>query len=882
VTALSAGALWRKHYTLFPPRLSLSAARSAGIPTDAASRAKALSRRYLGGLRTPPPPKGWTAVDFDDSSWLLEAGAEFTTGDTRMPGSADLAYARGTDPGVKEAGLICLRGRFVVKDPSAVRSLSLALTYRGGFVAYLNGEEVARGSLPSGRLDYDAPAEPYDLDAFLAPADAKGNRKSLHWWTHKNKKFLPYWARRERHFGPAVIDPRRLRKGVNVLALELHRSDYPACCRNRKVGLCFASVGLSELFLRARAPVGSIVAPTDRPEGLQVWAVPAWESVREDSFLPPGESPGTIEIIAVRNGAFAGQAVVASTSPIDRLSASVGELTSDAGGRIPPAAVKVRFGALNPTQPGTSRGSRRWRLTGVHARRFDALLEQPPARVEPVRFAKPSRLIRESMGLPPAPRPAAVVPIYITVNVPADAPAGLYRGTLTVSAGGGLAGALPIRLSVAEWTLPEVKDYVSLINIYQSPETLARYYKVAPWSQEHWRLIQRSMRLMGQIGNIGLFFPLLAESQFGNPDSMVVWIRRPDAGYDYDFKVFDRYLQTALKYHDRLRFLAVCAYGRGAAVTVLDPASGKKTLMPLPEYGTPECEKLLRPLLLAVRRRLEAKGLGNLMLLGLPADRAPNWKCVAMFHRILPTVAWARESHFDARGYRYDPKDRRAVVPVAYNSIVWGGAVPDPAAKRLYGWRYDPKHLIMTFNRAGASALNLHGFPPPWSYRIWMETTLAGGRNGNGRVGGDYWRLGVRVRSGGRRISSEAEGGSGGTLFGSYLRSSVGQVGLGNSTSDLFAPGPEGPVTTVRFENAREGNQAAEVRIFIERALLDKDHPLPAALARKCQTILDERTNALRMNTLGRSLGRQFWAENTRRLFRCAAEVARKLRQGGA
>ena len=98
-----------------------------------------------------------------------------------------------------------------------------------------------------------------------------------------------------------------------------------------------------------------------------------------------------------------------------------------------------------------------------------------------------------------------------------------------------------------------------------------------------------------------------------------------------------------------------------------------------------------------------------------------------------------------------------------------------------------------------------------------------------------------RVRRGGGRISSEAEGGCGGTLYGSYLASAVGQVGLGTSTSDLFAPGPDGPVTTQRFENAIEGNQQAEARIAIERALLDKEHPLPEDLAARCRELLDRR-----------------------------------------
>jgi len=157
-----------------------------------------------------------------------------------------------------------------------------------------------------------------------------------------------------------------------------------------------------------------------------------------------------------------------------------------------------------------------------------------------------------------------------------------------------------------------------------------------------------------------------------------------------------------------------------------------------------------------------------------------------------------------------------------------------------------------------------------------MESTLTCGRNGNGRCGGDYWRIGKKLIGG--RANSEAVGGSGGTRFGMYLRSGVGQTGLGNSVTDLFGCGPGGPVTTVRLENAREGNQVAEARIFIEKALLDKANPLPEDLAKTCQAILDERTNVLRMWRWGASSMAPYrWQERTRQLYDAAARAEKAM-----
>ena len=180
---------------------------------------------------------------------------------------------------------------------------------------------------------------------------------------------------------------------------------------------------------------------------------------------------------------------------------------------------------------------------------------------------------------------------------------------------------------------------------------------------------------------------------------------------------------------------------------------------------------------------------------------------------------------------------------------------------------------------AGTTTTPLLGFPQGWAYRQWMDSTLVLGRQGTGRVGGDYWHLGAKFVGSGR-ISSEASGGSRGTLFGIYLKSAVGQVGLGNSTTDLFGPGPDGPVTTIRFENAREGNQEGEARIFLERALLDKARPLPAELAGRCQAVLDEATNVARLNMLAAGgIGWVNWQDRSRRLYDLAGEAAEALRQ---
>jgi len=82
-----------------------------------------------------PSPAGWHLPDFDDSAWLSGPGG--------------FGYGDGDDETVLDdmGGnylTVAIRKEFTVPDPSAIRDLILSINYDDGFVAYLNGVEVAR------------------------------------------------------------------------------------------------------------------------------------------------------------------------------------------------------------------------------------------------------------------------------------------------------------------------------------------------------------------------------------------------------------------------------------------------------------------------------------------------------------------------------------------------------------------------------------------------------------------------------------------------------------------------------------------------------------------------------------------------------------------
>src|SRR5213593_4873371 len=98
------------------------------------------SWRYFKGTNEASlPVSAWRGLGFDDSSWLTGlTGLGFGGGD-------DATYL---DDMYLHYVSVCARKKFVVTDPASVKWLTLRIDYDDGFVAYLNGTEIARRNLP--------------------------------------------------------------------------------------------------------------------------------------------------------------------------------------------------------------------------------------------------------------------------------------------------------------------------------------------------------------------------------------------------------------------------------------------------------------------------------------------------------------------------------------------------------------------------------------------------------------------------------------------------------------------------------------------------------------------------------------------------------------
>jgi len=419
--------------------------------------------------------------------------------------------------------------------------------------------------------------------------------------------------------------------------------------------------------------------------------------------------------------------------------------------------------------------------------------------------------------------------------------------------------------------------------LVQSPDSVALQYDVPLWSDRHFELIAESLRLLGQVGNKTVFIPLICRTNFGNDQSMVLWVAKKDGTYEYDFTVMDRYLDLYERHVGKPDVVCLYAWdlfaggsyfdvkavnAKGVSVSRLDPATGEVGELSSPVFGTPESEAFWKPVLDRLRAKMHERGLADENItLGIAGDVRPSKAITNSFLKIAPYASWVLHSH--AASSQLD------AAPVGYLSHVWGVRfAPDPDVparytdrSRFYGWKQQFRKTI--FPREGAAAIKppLHTDAPLGAYRCVGEGSLLADYRGFGRVGADFWPVLADAR------------GRPNTIVGRYC--TWHQLNLTTSTAAVLAPGPDGATATARFEMIREGVQECEARIAIERALTTEElrAKLGEDFAAELQAMLDRRTRLFRTacETSWNWYSASDWEQRADALFTAAAQVTEKL-----
>ena len=895
-TVLSAAGFWRLFYTLKPPVVR-EGPDLRTLPTMTGE--------------TPLPPADWTGIDFDDSSWARVPGKLFPV---RPEWNVDLSYVdagiTGAEGSSAALAQICVRGKFGVTAPASVKGLKVSVAYRGGIVVYVNGREVGRANAPKGPAGQEALAEDYGQDAVCRSSDGSPMVGVSGVTATDSKVASPVWKARVRR-AEMTIPADALRKGGNVLAIEVRRAPYPAAIKSwidtkrpedyQTPAFLWVPCGLVEARLESDAPDG-LTPNADRPKGLQVWNSQLMQPDFDLDYGDPFEPLRPIRIIGSRGGVFAGKVVVGSDQEIKGLKATMSELSGARGvAAIPASAVRIRYGLPNGSEPlGEAHYPIRPTL-------FDGLSDAAPA-VIAIR-STPSKIpLTWAFG--------AVCPIWLTVEVPGDAAPGDYAGTLTISREDAAPDVkVPVQLRVCGWKVPQPREFRTIVDLIESPESVAMQYGVPLYGDRHFKLLEKSLDCMGSVGNWTVHIPLICQSNLGNEQTMVRWVMSPDGTYQCDLSVMDRYLDLVEKHmgKPRIVFLVVWDFflgtsaaavhdsfkgamgqGEDVPVSLLDKATGQVSTGTVGRYdekGKAAWAALMTQLMAGLTKR----GLDKAVMLGMADDLYPSAEILAFWKELLPDAPWGRYGH-NEMAYLSSPL-ASTKTPVGFQAHAW---IPAWSTNAVYGWKR-PDKTVMFFRTAYVGSASLPAQTLTWDMaRLLGELNIQGPRRGFGRIGMDFWP--VLANSKGEKV---------GCLVGRYPKSNWRQ--LEAMLRCMAPPGPDGAMATGKLQVMREGLQETEARIFLESALNDpaQRQRLGDALAQKAQAVLEERMRALVMTLEGQTIAgfgkykkpwldgfgagdfqpgqagvfRQWymasgWQERSEKVFTVAAEVAEVTKSG--
>lgn len=139
-------------------------------------------------------------------------------------------------------------------------------------------------------------------------------------------------------------------------------------------------------------------------------------------------------------------------------------------------------------------------------------------------------------------------PVWVSVNVPRDAAAGTYKGTISLRAQELKAPlTLSYTIQVVDRVLSEAHEWPFFLDLWQNPYAVARYHNVPLWSEAHFKFMRPVMEKLASAGQKVITTTILNRPWNGQTEDpfgpMVTKILRADGTWMYDYTIFDKWVE---------------------------------------------------------------------------------------------------------------------------------------------------------------------------------------------------------------------------------------------------------------------------------------------------------------------------------------------------
>jgi hypothetical protein len=173
-------------------------------------------------------------------------------------------------------------------------------------------------------------------------------------------------------------------------------------------------------------------------------------------------------------------------------------------------------------------------------------------------------------------------PVWLSVDVPADAQPGIYKGSVKITSKEYNA-IHPFTIEVLNHTLPAAKDWTFHLDLWQNPYSDARVYGVKPWSDEHFKVMKPNYEMLANAGQKVITATLIEDpwssQTYDVYGGMIKWTKEKDGSWKYDYSIFDKWVNFMMSLGIDKQINCYSMIPWSLKFTYFDEASGKNEVL---------------------------------------------------------------------------------------------------------------------------------------------------------------------------------------------------------------------------------------------------------------------------------------------------------------
>lgn len=324
--------------------------------------------------------------------------------------------------------------------------------------------------------------------------------------------------------------------------------------------------------------------------------------------------------------------------------------------------------------------------------------------------------------------------VWFTIQVPAETIQGRYSGKVSLKNPQGTIKELPLQLTVANYTLPDPKDWVFHLDLWQNPYAVARVENVEVWSEQHFDAMRPLYEMLADAGQKCITATISPKPWGGQTldpyGSMVNRMLMEDGSWEFEYQVFDRWIDfmTGIGINKEINCYSLISWDEN--YHYFDKMKGEDVIIQL-TTGSEAYKSYWAPFLFDFHNHLASKGILDITTIAI--DERPPELMQALAEMIKEhapglkiSMATNHMYHSDniydlSIGIRFLPEDPEIIQNRRKNGLITTFYTAcNPPFPNTYSFSPPSESTWMGWF---ASANNLDGYLR-WAYNSWVEDPL--------------------------------------------------------------------------------------------------------------------------------------------------------------